>query len=72
MDRDGLVDIGVLSLMYGIPQSTLRRWAHEGRYERQGTDIEGRALYRLSDAIAVIRQTRPAALLDQSDQPVNT
>jgi hypothetical protein len=48
-ERVVLVDSVSAAVAVDKPASTIRRWAHEGRFERKGTDGGGRALYSLAD-----------------------
>jgi DNA-binding transcriptional MerR regulator len=48
-ERVVLVDTQAAAVAVDRPESTIRRWAHEGRFTRKGTDGGGRALYSLAD-----------------------
>lgn len=54
-----LVDSVSAAVAVDRPKSTIRRWAHEGLFERRGSDARGRALYDLADVWAVALK-RPA------------
>lgn len=52
MNEDAMLDIAALRVAYpDVPASTIRRWASEGRLDRQGADRQGRTLYRLGDVM---------------------
>lgn len=48
-ERVVLVDTVSAAVAVDRPRSTIRRWAHEGRFIRKGSDAKGRALYDLAD-----------------------
>lgn len=59
--RDHLMPLADIALLVGIPKGTLKRWAyHERRMHRMGTDLNGQALYRYGDALALREGMRAA------------
>jgi hypothetical protein len=53
-----LVDSVSAAVAVDRPESTIRRWAHEGRFVRKGADKRGRALYDLADVYRVAAALR--------------
>lgn len=53
-----LVDTVAAAAAAGRAASSVRRWAHEGRLVRQGTDRQGRALYDLADVYRIASNQR--------------
>jgi hypothetical protein len=57
-ERVVLVDSVSAAVAVDKPRSTIRRWAHEGRFERKGRDAGGRALYSLADVYRAAAEVR--------------
>lgn len=57
-ERVVLVDTVSAAVAVDKPRSTIRRWAHEGRFERKGSDAAGRALYSLADVYRAAVEVR--------------
>ncbi|GEM_PF-1097912 len=59
-----LIDTRAAAVAANVPPGTIRRWAHEGRIARHGTDNHRRTLYDLNEVTRVadtIAARRPGA-----------
>ena len=57
-DVPGAIDAYTAAwILSGLPPALVRKWAHQGRLERQGVDAKRRTLYRFADIEALWRES---------------
>lgn len=58
--RDHLMPLAEIALLANIPMGTLKAWIHRSRMHRAGVDLNGQALFRYGDALALREGVRVA------------